>query len=405
MKHLWFLPALFLAFPPTSEANVCNAIVAKACEGFPKKVTKDPTGSYNGDLANDMNRVYRASVPKLKNAAAEIGNRLHAGKATQDQLQDIETELTDDFFDGAIPGQIRLSGEERRQLRESSAYKEVRKATFRLFADELIPKREFEAIGQELWPKIRNSMFKVVRGLGGGPSVQSYLYRRIDGTPWGGDACNENDNLPELLAVNAYNDGKHGVVVCPGWLRANSSRFSSTMVIAHELAHSIDLCAITTDLHDDPKLLAEVKTALVPFHQCLTDPKSVGAKPDAGFCSQQKEAFADFLGAEVINDLIQNGDLGSLSPEGLRDGMINVWRSGCGAHALDHPSTGKRLDRITLAHPGLRQQLGCPKANARYCGAFLKQDAMVDKKDTRKPAKADGVKKPALKTKPKPPKQ
>ncbi len=108
---------------------------------------------------------------------------------------------------------------------------------------------------------------------------------------------------------------------------------------------------------------------------------------EAGYCrkmhsnspsgDQVTEAFCDWLSTEVLADYSEK-HLPKLTPKQMRTGYSNVWRGSCSfqdafqheGYGLVHPSTEKRVNRLILTHPKVRNQMNCPPLNEAkkiYC--------------------------------------
>lgn len=100
-----------------------------------------------------------------------------------------------------------------------------------------------------------------------------------------------------------------------------------------------------------------------------------GERPKANFCKDDQigESFSDWLSAEVTPDYIASNH--KLSAKQMQLGYSNTRRGVCRqtpddeSNTDEHPSDTIRYNKIMLANPKVREQMGCPKDNpdARYC--------------------------------------
>jgi hypothetical protein len=106
---------------------------------------------------------------------------------------------------------------------------------------------------------------------------------------------------------------------------------------------------------------------------------AVAANP---FCTgdQIGESFSDWLASEVLPRYIEK-NFSHLSRDQIRNGYSNVFRGMCSnmnpastnvfGMPDPHPTIQARVNKILLAHPDVRRQLGCEKDSApapKYCG-------------------------------------
>lgn len=93
----------------------------------------------------------------------------------------------------------------------------------------------------------------------------------------------------------------------------------------------------------------------------------------ADFCGKDQitEAFPDWMAAEVVPGYVQANY--RLTQDQYRNGYGNYFRLGCrerSAEVLqrDHPESKDRINRILLANPRVRSQMGCNSPSpATYC--------------------------------------
>ena len=181
------------------------------------------------------------------------------------------------------------------------------------------------------------------------------------------------------------------------------SEYQLVDTISHELAHSIDPCNIQLDfkLNSAPIINYEgsdnpEKIYPFPIIECLRSEGSIQAfRPDYNsypfpFChdkDQINESFCDWLSAEILfRHMNSNSKLSGNDKNQHINGIASLFRPACnptdglGPSRLGqdtdgpHPATIDRLERIFLAHPGIRRKL-CGenvKSEVRYCDPTIK---------------------------------
>ncbi len=296
----------------------------------------------------------------------------------------------------------------------SSAMNDAHKKAVGMVTDATIEKK----IRKEIFPEVRTLLIEKVKESIADPEIERKVIQKIQNIGFSGVDCSsmlfggeQEGKIPGLMFSNAYYSAEDQTFrFCNGFLLKNNSEFSIAMVIAHELSHSIDPCHIQKPIASppvkysetpDPKLL-EGQYPIPGLLQCLRARESIGAvnrrehvnsKSDsetsgknvvvlhrqrAPFCDHQDqigEAFSDWMGAEVLGDFIEKNH-SKLSPREKLVGYSNVFRSlkGCDSSEEDfdiHPSKKNRIDRLIMANPEVRSQIGCgePANGLHHCKA------------------------------------
>jgi hypothetical protein len=195
----------------------------------------------------------------------------------------------------------------------------------------------------------------------------------------------------------AYLYDHQKILYCDWSLASNNSMFHLVHVIAHEMAHAIGPCTIMYKRSQDSDFFFEERTnptkaakefPIPDIIQCLRAEQSVGARRSeyevsflepgpSPFCSQEgnvdadhiEEAFADWVAIEA---LAAYGEKywRHLTTEQFINGYANIFRGqnfeeDKAANHPDeapypHPSVVGRIDRLLLAHPTIRKNMGCP---------------------------------------------
>jgi|GEM_PF-5942661 len=227
-------------------------------------------------------------------------------------------------------------------------------------------------------------------------------------------------NLSSLFLRVAYYTGfNHTISYCRGMADYGVSKYQLVSVFAHEIAHSIDPCRLADTFSDtglNYKNTSDPENNF-PFKvlKCLRSEKSVHAygtasddlsdeeKEISKFChntDQINESFCDWMGAEILYRYMKT-DLSKNTQQKHYDGVASAWRylcedkEGLGSSTLGqerktgHPSSVDRLNRIVLAHPGIRREIGCEPLgeDVQYCDKNKNQQPLplipgtVDEKD------------------------
>jgi hypothetical protein len=241
--------------------------------------------------------------------------------------------------------------------------------------------------------------------------------------------------VPQTFENNAFFNptGKGRIEICRGRFFANQSEYSMVYALAHELGHPNDPCGIAFGPKDftfqyTPGAGQEKAESEFPFTgviQCLRRPESIQAlrkteartvhpnspspapypaqeRPtrsphldlDVGrdrsnftFCKDDQigESFSDWLSAEILPIYVET-HLKSATPEQRIEGYGNIIRGMCRLGSSEgselfttHPDWRRRVNRILLQQPKVRQQLGCKEPHSRfvYCAVESESGGMI----------------------------
>jgi hypothetical protein len=223
--------------------------------------------------------------------------------------------------------------------------------------------------------------------------------------------------LDSLGLQAAFSDTTEKIHICDGFLLASTSEFQMAAILGHELTHAIDPCRITRDID-------EAKGTSFPYHHfasrvddesdfpiknvvsCLRLPSSANTryendellpatipaeygggvslpkKPTFCYDDQVIEAFPDWMSFEVLPKYMARFHP-ELTSEQYRVGYSKIFSALCElrpdtelSDALsksfdEHPSMKSRVNRILLANPMVRAQMGCPSTKTfpyTHCG-------------------------------------
>lgn len=281
-------------------------------------------------------------------------------------------------------------------------------------------------IENKIFPKVKSLIIERLRDLPIEEDEKQKMITKVGAITFEGTACGELNNdgagkgLASFLVPNAFYDpGQNTFKMCSGYLLQSDSEFHMAAVIGHELSHAIDPCALSLGPADhafkysDNSNLDTLQSEYpIPYVlECLRDERSVEATnltvdpPESSdamfgmgqgggktpplspramkqvkktlakiplFCQKDQitESFADWMSAEVLPKYIESNH--KLTPEQYRLGYANVRRVSCSTGALSngvHPAPDVRINRILLANPKIRTQMGCSptRPNLLYC--------------------------------------
>ena len=313
------------------------------------------------------------------------------------------------------------------ELRENSLYKKVYESRRRRIISEnnRIYKKFDESIEATL-VDVKKTMKDFISkpSIIQSEKVRKKMQKKIGRIEFEGSSCllEDIDTIAPLFEDGAfYNPRKETFEFCRGMVDDRRiSEYMLVFVISHELAHSIDPCLIQFDSQgkfsttiinyergDSPE-----KIYPFPIIECLRSEGSVQAfrpnyplhslypiyypnsypqqhphhpPPPTPFCYYSKdqigESFCDWLATEILfRHMNSNSRLSGNNKNQHINGIASTFRFFCepkdglgpsklGQDIGRHPATIDRLERITLAHPGIRRKL-CGKnvkSEVRYC--------------------------------------
>ncbi len=235
-------------------------------------------------------------------------------------------------------------------------------------------------------------------------SVREKLLLRIKEINFSGSDCldsSEDSNISSIFERNAhYNAFSNDVSYCRGMADYGVSKYQLSFVFAHELAHSIDPCHLqfgSPNVSVNYQNSNEDAYKAYPFKilKCLRSDKSILAydpkfyglseseKGVPSFClgnDQINESFCDWIATEILYRHMKT-NLSKNTKQHHINGIASVWRYSCNEHQSlglsslglqgdsPHPSSVDRLNRLTLAHPGIRREIGCDPLGdeVEYC--------------------------------------
>jgi hypothetical protein len=301
-------------------------------------------------------------------------------------------------------------------------------------------------IKEDIFPKVKEIMLQKVQNLNIDIEIKERMIKQLQKVEFGGFECLKNPRTPMKylnsqylphVSLNHMPNERYEIELCRGISSFNESEFSLSFLLAHEIAHAFDPCNLDS-LKDSQNSDKEIKTVTdldnqYPLSQmlsCLRNPKSVGALNKIDYCKniakkpefqdnqcefqKQKpvshcngsgfnksdqigEAVSDAFAAEVMAEFVKQRHP-NLTPEQWRTGVSNLLPEAeeCGKRATslfdEHPATISRYNKIVLAHPKIRTQMGCPEKspNKIHCDpGYLKNSDSQNSQKTK--SEASGV--------------
>lgn len=206
--------------------------------------------------------------------------------------------------------------------------------------------------------------------------------------------------MSQLVSPDLFFE-KNKVRLCEGIFLQTSSEFTIASILGHEISHALGPCAIADGRPSTYQELVE-NHPLKSLISCITSPRSLGLKiltkpspskkpgghvKDEEFCPARyvDEALSDWMMTEVLPMYVAKF---KLSKEQYRVGYSNAHRTVCtsseaekksdwGEEESEHPLTSDRINRMLLAHPKVREQMGCKSklVAADYCDGERKPTA------------------------------
>lgn len=285
-------------------------------------------------------------------------------------------------------------------LMENTAYKEslerARKKTLKIVSDDRLDQK----IEKKIFPRVKELLISKIKSSISDVKTRDALISKIQNITYAGNDCAslvpgrpEENTVNGLMVENAYySPKKQEFRFCNGYLLNNTSEFMIVKVIAHELSHSIDPGHI-----DQPKGVGfsyqqDAKSTLqdlenqFPFKGvagCLRSKESIGARTINTYKApsstnpfakkdQIGESFSDWMAAELLPEYMDQYHP-RLTQNQRLTGYSNVFRTYCSEKRRSdfdvHPDVMDRIDRLLMANPEVRKQVGCSSKskNVHYC--------------------------------------
>jgi hypothetical protein len=276
-------------------------------------------------------------------------------------------------------------------------------------------KQNMDKIQTEMFPTVKSLVLKNIQANVKDEKMKQLMVDKINGINMSFAICGAEENkanaVPSMFQPNAsYNLLTNQITFCKGVLltKFGASPLSLAMILAHELAHSIDMCGMGIGPKSDSYGFRfkdgnirdmQDQHPYASVLSCLRRPDSIEAKvrvdkrKGANFCNksdQINESFCDWMATEVAveysKQLSEPLDqhfaraLSPLCPKTKLPGFIY-------SEFDEHPPIEDRINKILAANPGVRSKMGCeaiaPAEKAHYCTANETGEAHPEADTTR----------------------
>lgn len=274
--------------------------------------------------------------------------------------------------------------------------------------DELTDKKLQKKVGEDIFPKLKQLMIERLEKADLPKGVRSRMITRVKALKYSNKNCHQEMTSWHLLP-NAF-QMKNEVRLCTSVLAMNTSEFAIASLLGHELAHVIDPCnmvdphgGILNDITPASYLEVDNIFPLKGVLSCLrkdssiwartmdqledpneadqvrgsaegNDPDNTGKDRPPNFSQdacregdQISEALCDYLSAEILTKYISQNH--QLTTQQYRDGFANAGATGCVGDIKGSPkyaSFERRVNGILLAHPEVREKMGCKQEHSKY---------------------------------------
>tara|TARA_B110001454_G_C12723278_1_gene436203 strand:- start:459 stop:1604 length:1146 start_codon:yes stop_codon:yes gene_type:complete len=266
-------------------------------------------------------------------------------------------------------------------------------------------------VQSELFPAAKKQLLLQIQNLPISEKKKQEWTEKIKSIEFGGTDCSairdpKQSRLAQAFTANAYYmTGENNFYICPGISAQKPNDALTTLIIAHELSHSIGPCS---EFYSKAGGKESQKTQypLKNLVACLRNEKSIQAKYDfgkdnfaveaikrpflkAGFldrdkCNQDQtnEVVPDWLAVETVASLLvekyKNTDRitaikeitsgwGYICPTGAESDVVSST-----GRFRSHPDMRSRVNKIFLQNPKIRFLLGCPQSKTSgYCDAIV----------------------------------
>lgn len=262
----------------------------------------------------------------------------------------------------------------------------------------------------DVFPNVKRILAERIEEMRIDPAMREYMANKVRSIEFKGTDCSsvikpKGIGIDQDFEPNAYYEAtKNEYRLCNGLMFSGNSEFHIAYSIAHELAHSIDPCAIQAatserkisfDRNDLAK--AEAQYPISNLLRCLRSNETAAAKRDNSikfkaqvmrdnqnqkarpvFClgDQIREAMAEWFASEVSSRYTYSV-VKQLSTTDATNALLNTWRPRCRNDSgvdetkafSSHLPTRTVVNKVFLANPQVRQLLGCSngKSEIGYC--------------------------------------
>lgn len=263
---------------------------------------------------------------------------------------------------------------------------------------------------ERLFKNVREALVNKISSQTSEP-MTTELLKRIKSVKFDSKLCASSNYSADytLTAPAVYENKPHSFTVCPQIIVGGLNDTQLSIIIGHEITHSIDSCVLVQTVGQNskksfPPLIkfspkARVEDAnLLKNHpygsvlKCLRQENSAAARmipitgPDWFFLSESKinpvvyqlcqndqvnESFADWLGIEAAVDSLHETQK-NMTQEELENEYASVYSTKCNEKlpvTNQHPSLDRRANGILGVNPKVRELLKCNSKDQRniYC--------------------------------------
>jgi hypothetical protein len=238
-------------------------------------------------------------------------------------------------------------------------------------SDRLTLKKEKDRV-EDIFPKVKRILIQKINFLVKDRARAKQMTDKIEQIKLAGTSCANLTRDPVSAQLSqtgtTYDQFTGSFTYCNGMLLQSNSVFAMVFTIAHELAHSIDPCML--DGYNGASEDHESSYPVNGLIGCLRSKESVYARKldTTNFCNHDQitESVADWFAAEALPEYISKF-YPKLSSTQKATGYSNALREVCVLSKIyrhnvqldEHPLAEDRINRILMANPSIRTQLGC----------------------------------------------
>ncbi len=372
MKRIFFL-LLFCAAPWTfaGNASLCQDLARVSCapENQKKQTTYQAQAhahllaKFKNLLANPNEAVFKKRLVALKAKNEDEEAEILATLAEKESLGSSAS---------ALPKDISMA--EKDQLRGDKAYDKIVSDLDEQIQKDLASAKGAQEIQKTLLLRMKNLISQRINEMDQlEPTQKKQLVDKVKAIQFDKTPCTsvgqggEQKISPSLTTDIFYSPTHNTLQLCPSFLLHEKDEFQLALELAQELSHSIDPCSIAMGTSPSPfkyKKPNDLKAmkSQYPLHKllsCLQEEKASEAKVHATFfCEAQNNtntnSISDWMTAEVLPRSFDKK-----SKLEYQAGYAHAATTLCGS------TDESRINRILLANPKIREQMGCPPQAAK----------------------------------------
>lgn len=308
------------AFPLEASAVGCKDLYSLVCGD--RRLLEDPTGGVDTDLKGEVEalRIYETIIHKNRGWT----------------LQQVDDELVAKIYT------------ERRRKRLQEVFGWVLKA-MKEFVEEQPETRLSKRTKKVLKARLESTKLELP------PPASVYA------------------SEPELFTKNdvyyaSFAGGRRAIRVGGAYVLTARSRFNRIFTFAHELAHSIDPCEVSSFM------LTRSMSPYLTLTACFREQGVLRVPATIPSCSLENpaiEIFADWVASEITARAIEEMKPKFKEPAELLKALVNSVRDLCiqdpsESEIRSHPAANERIEAIFGSNPRVRKLLGCEAVAPRH---------------------------------------